>query len=216
MRNPKNLNNNLKNLSLKRRREEERDMEGFEIRSRMLVRDIMSSPVITINEDSTVDEAARLMRDHNIGCVIVTTKDGKPIGMITERDLAIRVIAENIQPGKITAKEIMSAPLRTIDADKTINEAAREMNRLNIRRLGVMYRGRLVGVISSKDILSVTPELIEIIQEKVKITTTEGTEESLPLAGYCDNCGEWSDNLREANGSYLCEDCYAEIAGVEY
>jgi len=191
-------------------------MEGFEIRSKMLVRDIMSSPVITIDEDSTVDKAARLMRDNRIGCVIVTTKDGKPIGMITERDLAIRVIAENIQPSKVTAKDIMSSPLRTIDADKTINEAAREMNRLNIRRLAVMYRGRLVGIISSKDILSVTPELIEIIQEKAKITSTEETEESLPLAGYCDNCGEWSDNLREANGSYLCEDCYAEMTGGEY
>lgn len=191
-------------------------MEGFEIRSKMLVRDIMSSPVITIDEDSTVDKAARLMRDNNIGCVVVTTKDEKPVGMITERDLVIRVIAENIQPNKITAGEIMSSPLRTIDADKTINEAARKMNRLNIRRLAVMYKGRLVGIISSKDILSVTPELIEIIQEKARITATEEAEESLPLAGYCDNCGEWSDNLREANGNYLCENCYAEIISEEY
>ncbi|MEM2091840.1 MAG: CBS domain-containing protein [Candidatus Bathyarchaeia archaeon] len=192
-------------------------MSGFEIRSSLLVKDVMSSPVITVNEDATADEAARLMRDNNIGCVIVSTRDDKPIGIITERDLVIRVVAENIQPSKITAKEIMSAPLKTIEADKTISEAAREMNRLNIRRLAVMYKGQLVGIISSKDILSVTPELIEIIQERARISGGEEVEERVPLAGYCDNCGEWSDNLKEADGSYLCEDCYIErTRTIEY
>jgi CBS domain-containing protein len=139
-------------------------MAELGIRSRMLVKDIMTSLVITVREDSTADEAARLMRDNDIGCVIVTTKDDKPIGIITERDIVVRVVAENTQPSKAAVKEIMSAPLITIDADRTISEAAREMNRQNIRRLAVMHRGRLVGIISSKDILSVTPELIEIIQ----------------------------------------------------
>lgn len=191
-------------------------MAAFEIRSRMLVKDVMTSPVVTVDENSSADEAARLMRDNNIGCVIVSTRDGKPIGMITERDLVIRVVAENIQPNKVMAKDIMSAPLITINADKTISEAAREMNRHNIRRLAVMYKGQLVGIISSKDILSVTPELIEIIQERAKISAGEEIEESLPLAGYCDNCGAWSDNLRETDGNYLCEDCYAEITRAEY
>ncbi|MEM1507178.1 MAG: CBS domain-containing protein [Candidatus Bathyarchaeia archaeon] len=185
-------------------------MDGLEIRSRMLVKDVMTSPVITVKENSRADEAAKLMRDNNIGCVIVSTEDGKPIGIITERDLVIRVVAEDIQPSNVTAREIMSTPLITIDADKTINEAAKEMNRHNIRRLAVMYKGQLVGIISSKDILSVTPELIEIIQEKAKISAGGEIEESLPLAGYCDNCGAWSDNLREADGIYLCEDCYSE------
>lgn len=191
-------------------------MAAFEIRSRMLVKDVMTSPVVTVDENSSADEAARLMRDNNIGCVIVSTRDGKPIGMITERDLVIRVVAENIQPNRVMAKDIMSAPLITINADKTISEAAREMNRHNIRRLAVMYKGQLVGIISSKDILSVTPELIEIIQERAKIAAGEEIEESLPLAGYCDNCGAWSDNLRETDGNYLCEDCYAEITQAEY
>ncbi|MEM1606873.1 MAG: CBS domain-containing protein [Candidatus Bathyarchaeia archaeon] len=191
-------------------------MAGLEIRSRMLVKDVMTSPVITVREDSRADEAARLMRDNNIGCVIVSTEDGKPIGIITERDLVIRVVAEDIQPSKVSAREIMSTPLITIDADRTISEAAREMNRHNIRRLAVMYKGNLVGIISSKDILSITPELIEILQEKAKIAASGEVEESLPLAGYCDNCGSWSDNLREVDGIYLCEDCYSERRQSEY
>ena len=188
----------------------------FGLRSKMLVKDVMTSPVITVRGDSTVDKAAKLMRDNDIGCVIVTAENDKPVGIITDRDIVVRVVAEDIQPSKIKAKKIMSTPLITIDADKTINEAAREMNRRDVRRLAVMYRGRLVGIISSKDIISVTPELMEIMQERAKMTASEESEEQPLLTGYCDNCGGWSDRLKEVNGSYLCENCYAEMAETEH
>ena len=83
------------------------------------------------------------------------------------------------------------------------------MSRLNIRRLGVMYKGKLVGLISSRDILSVMPELIEILVEKARI---EGEiPESPPMAGYCDNCGRWSDDLKEVEGRFLCKECRIEL-----
>jgi signal-transduction protein with cAMP-binding, CBS, and nucleotidyltransferase domain len=114
------------------------------------------------------------------------------------------------------AKEVMTSPLMTIEPDVTINEAARRMSRLNIRRLGVIYKGQIIGLISSKDILSVMPELIETIQEKALIEgenrAQEATEEeTTPLAGYCDNCESWSDDLKEVNGDFLCEECRAEL-----
>jgi len=186
-------------------------MDGLDLGSRLLVRDVMSSPVITISEDASAQEAAKLMKESDIGCIIVSTKDGKPVGIITEKDIVTRVVAENIRPSEITAKEIMSTPLITIDAEKTISEAAREMNRYDVRRLAVMYKGQLVGIITSEDILSVTPELIEIIQERAKISASEESEEKLSLAGYCDYCGAWSDSLKEVNGAYVCEDCYVEM-----
>ncbi|MEM1514796.1 MAG: CBS domain-containing protein [Candidatus Bathyarchaeia archaeon] len=185
-------------------------IDDFGIRSRFLVKDVMSSPVITVSEEASAHDAAKLMRDNNIGCVIVSTKDGKPVGIITEKDLVTRIVAENIRPSEITAKEVMSAPLITIDAEKTISEAAKEMNHYDVRRLAVMYKGNLVGIITSEDILSVTPELIEIIQERAKISTSEEHEEKLSLAGYCDYCGAWSDNLKDIDGAYICEDCYVE------
>ena len=188
-------------------------MAELGIRSRMLVKDVMSSPAITVFEDETVHKVAQLMDRHNIGCVIVSTREEKPIGIITEKDIVVRVVAKDFQPSKIMAKEIMTSPLITIDPDETINEAARRMSRLNIRRLGVMYKGSLVGIISSKDILAVTPELIEIIQEKARIESQSSSEEVeyTPLAGYCDRCGAWSDDLKEVEGQFLCEDCRAEL-----
>lgn len=185
----------------------------------MLVKDVMSSPVITIDEEATANQAAGLMDRHGLGCLIVTSKDGKPLGIITERDLVRRVLAKNIKPDSLKAKEVMTSPLITIEPGEKISEVARRMSRLNIRRLGVMYKGQLVGVLSSKDVLGVMPELIEIIQEQALLEgenrAQEAGEESTPLAGYCDSCGGWSDNLKESNGDFLCEDCVAELGSEE-
>ena len=189
-------------------------MAEMGIRARMLVKDVMSSPVITVGEDATVDKAAQLMADGHIGCILVTSKEGKPLGIITESDFVTRVLAKNIQPNKLTAKEVMTSPLITIDPDETLSEAARRMSQLNVRRLGVMYKGDLVGIISSKDILGIMPELIEIIQERARIeggTAAEEAQEAGPLAGYCDQCGRWSDALAEVEGNFLCEECQIEL-----
>jgi len=194
-------------------------MSEIGLRSRMLVKDVMSSPVVTIEENAPVNEVAELMDKHGLGCVIVTSKEGKPIGIITERDLVARVLAKNAMPSSVKAGEVMTSPLITIEPDETIHEAARRMSRLNIRRLGVVYKGQLVGLLSSKDILAVVPELIETIQERALIEgenrAQEAPEETSPLAGYCDRCGGWSDNLNEVDGEFLCEDCKAELEEEE-
>jgi len=183
----------------------------------MLVKDVMTSPVITIGETGNVQKVAQLMDKNDVGCVIVTSKEGKPVGIITERDLITRVLSKNTMPSGVNAKKVMTSPLLTIDPDETLTEAARKMSRLNVRRLGVIYKGNLVGLISSKDILAVTPELLEIIQEKAKIdkepAPEEETLEPRPLAGYCDHCGLWSDALKELEGQLLCEECQTELHG---
>jgi CBS domain-containing protein len=193
-------------------------MAALEIRSRMLVKDVMTSQVVTVTWEEPVSKVAQLLDKHEIGCVIVRTADEKPIGIITETDIVKRVVAQDIKPSEIAAKEIMSAPVITINSDQTISEAARRMSQNNIRRLAVMHKGNLAGIISSKDILAVTPELIEIIQEQARIENQNMTEEeeTPPSAGYCDNCEVWSENLKEYEGSFLCEDCLTEIAHSEY
>ncbi len=199
--------------------EDGRLMAAIEIRSRMLVKDVMTSPVITVNENEPVSKVAQLMAKHKIGCVIVSARTSKPVGMITERDLAERVVAKDIKPSKVTAREVMSTPLTTIDSDMVISDAARRMSLQNIRRLVVMHKGELAGIISSKDILAVTPELIEIIQEKARIENLKvagETEEAPPSAGYCDSCGIWSDDLREVEGIFVCEECRIELTRSEY
>lgn len=190
-------------------------MSDIGLRTKMVVKDIMSSPVVTLNEDETSNKVANLMDENDLGCVIISNRTGKPVGIITERDLVIRVLAKNLAPDAIKAKEIMTSPLVTITPEATISEAARRMSRLDIRRLGVIYKDNLVGVISSKDILGVMPELIEIIQERTRLEDAEQAEETedeeKPLSGYCDRCGVFSENLKAVDGQNLCEDCRIEL-----
>jgi len=191
-------------------------MSEIGLRTRMLVKDVMTSPVVTTEEEAPSNKVALLMDENDVGCVVVTNKDGKPLGIITERDLVIRVLTKNLKPDAMDAREIMTSPLVTIEPEATINEAAQRMSRLDIRRLGVLYKGNLVGIISSKDILNVMPELIEIIQERNRIESAQGPEETgeveeTPLSGYCDRCGVYSENLKDVNGQNLCEDCRIEL-----
>jgi CBS domain-containing protein len=190
-------------------------MAEIGLRARMLVKDVMTSPAVTVSEDTAVDKTAQIMGGDRLGCIIVTTKKGKALGIITESDLVRRVLAKNILPSKLTAREVMSAPLITVEPDEPITETARRMSRLDVRRLGVIYRGNLLGIISSKDILAVTPELIENMQEKARIEREKEMEEevleSAPLAGYCEQCGIWSDDLHEVEGTFLCEECRMEL-----
>lgn len=187
-------------------------MADIGIRPKMLVKDIMTSPVVTIGENDTIYKAAQLMDKHDVGCIIVTSKEGKPVGILTERDLVARVLTKNTLPSRIKAGKVMTSPLITINPDETLQEAARKMSKLNIRRLGVVYKGHLEGIISSKDILAVTPELLEMIQERANIEKEPVTEEEAqPLAGYCDHCGRWSDALKEVEGMLLCEECQTEM-----
>ena len=194
-------------------------MSEIGLRPRMLVKDVMTSPVITIDEEDTVQEAAQLMDKNDVGCIIVVDKEEKPTGIITERDMIARVLSKNTLPSKVKAKKVMTSPLLTIDPDESLTDAARKMSRLNVRRLGVMYKGNLAGLISSKDILAVTPELIEIIQERAKIEKEPAPEEEEPapvaLEGYCDHCGRWSEALKEIDGRLLCDECQIELKGEQ-
>lgn len=188
-------------------------MSEFGLRTKMLVKDVMSSPVITADEEETTNKIAESMDTEGLGAVIVTNKEGKPIGIITERDLVIRVIAKNHIPNQIKAKEIMTTPLVTIEPEAAITDAARRMNRLDIRRLGVFYKGNLVGIVSDKDLLGVMPELIEIMQEHTLIEGSAAAMEleEAPQSGYCDRCEAYSESLKEHNGQNLCDECRIEL-----
>jgi len=184
----------------------------------MIVKDVMTSPVVTIAETATANKVAELMLDNKVGCVIVVDKMGNAIGIVTERDLVVRVLAKNLAPSDARAKNFMTCPLVTVEPEANVTDAARMMSKQNIRRLGVLYRAKLVGIVSSKDILDVMPELLEIMQERTRIEgaggpeATEGAEEA-PLSGYCDRCGVYSENLKDVNGQNLCEDCRVEVEG---
>jgi CBS domain-containing protein len=181
---------------------------GFQpvVRTRVFVREIMNSPVISSDPEENVRTLAEKMTSARVGSVVVLDHE-LPVGIVTDGDIVSKVVSKDLVPSSKKAREIMSAPLRMIESEKEIIEAAREMRSSRIKRLGVSYKKRLVGIISMSDIIAVTPELFDIISEKTKILTSQGTRQPSFLAGYCDQCSEWSDGLVEIDDRFLCEEC---------
>jgi CBS domain-containing protein len=112
-----------------------------------LVRELMAEPVVTVTADATLTEAARMMRDADIGDVIVVKKT-KPVGMLTDRDIVVRGVAENRTPGTVTAGEICTTDVVSVAPDAEISQAIALMRRAAVRRLPVTEMGELVGVVS--------------------------------------------------------------------
>jgi CBS domain-containing protein len=179
------------------------------------VEDVMSSPVITIKENDSVLEAAKLMKKHAIGCVVVVDKTGTPKGLITERDVVRRVSALDLLPSKVQAGKSMTKPPGIIEASAHVTDAAKKMHEMKIRRLIVLQGGKLKGIITSNDIVDITPALIDVMAEKSQIAPVQRVRESAPLSGYCDRCGSWADELKSQDGQFLCDDCYSETEQPE-
>lgn len=174
------------------------------------VSDVMKTPVVTIDENKPVSYAAKLMVEKNIGSVVVTDALNKPVGIITDGDIVRRVAAKNILPSKVKSKDVMSKPIATISPQATISEAIGRMRSLGVKRLVVMDKGEVVGIISSLEILNITPKILEVILEKVKLGILTPKGGNVPLTGYCESCGQWSEVLFETNGKFVCEECISE------
>ena len=184
----------------------------------LLVRDVMVSPVITVREDDTIDKVAEIMDKHGVGSVIVASSNGEPVGVITARDIVRKVVARGLEPSRVKAADVMSSPIIEIGADEDVREAARKMARFDVRRLIVKHKGKMVGIVTSKDLLSILPSLIDVVLEKCRaglVAPAEEEREEVPIAGYCDICGRWSDTLMEVDGQFLCEECRAELGRGE-
>ncbi|MDW8076034.1 MAG: CBS domain-containing protein [Nitrososphaerota archaeon] len=173
------------------------------------VKDIMSSPVIDADVEETAEDVANKMVRYDIGSVVVT-ENGFPVGIITKRDLVYKVVAKNLKPNEVKAKDIMSSPIHVVNPDDLIDNALREMNKLKINYLAVVHKDKLVGIISTTDILQVTPEILDIVREKMKMGKVKVSSETY-TEGFCDACGEWSDMLLRIDDQYLCEDCRMEL-----
>ena len=116
-----------------------------------LVRDIMVHNVITIEHDKTAKEVALLMAEKGISSLVVV-KDGSPIGLVTERDLARKVSTTDKKSSDVSLSEIMSSNFRWVEPMTPIEDAVQKMLNKNIRRLLVLDNGKLSGIITETDL----------------------------------------------------------------
>jgi CBS domain-containing protein len=140
--------------------------------SGLLVRDVMSKNVKTVRPNSTINEVVRKMNKFEIGSIIVADNE-KPVGIITERDILRRVLEVTVASEAMKAKEIMSSPILTIDSQATTEEAATLMNSKRIKKLPVLEDRKLIGIVTSTDIVRNEPRLVETLSKMMWKTAKE-------------------------------------------
>jgi len=131
------------------------------------VRDALTADPRSVGKSVSVVEAARLMREQDIGSLPITD-DEKLVGMITDRDITMRVVAEAADPKVTSVEDVYSQDLVSVEPDNDLGDALRLMARHHVRRLPVVENGRLVGIVAQADIALrenelATGELVEAI-----------------------------------------------------
>ena len=121
-------------------------------------RDIMTPDATCAGADETLVEAARKMRDLDVGALPICGSDDRLAGMITDRDIAIRAVAEGKDPGTVKVSELADGKPVTIGADDSVEEALSTMRKHGVRRLPVIDGQRLVGMVSQADVAKNLPE----------------------------------------------------------
>ncbi len=168
-----------------------------------LVKDVMRKDIKTVETEASIKEAARIMRDARVGSVVAVSKE-KIAGIVTAKDIVYKHVATNAGS---RVKDIMSTRLITANLTETIEQASRQMVKEGVERLLVFDHEKLVGIVSSSDILKVEPALVEILLERMKIGGGPSPEPA--DINVCESCGNYSDDIEEAQGIYKCRSCRA-------
>jgi len=175
----------------------------------ILVKDVMRKKVVTIDGDKSTKQAGELMSKTRKGSIIVTRKN-KPVGIISDSDLIKRIVAKNLSASKIKIKNAMSKPLITIKPEDKILEAVKKMKKSNIHRLPVVVDGKIVGMVSLTDIARTSPEMVDLLEYRLKMKETPFAIKEKFTSGICDSCGNYSEDLTNTDDQWLCEDCREE------
>jgi CBS domain-containing protein len=128
------------------------------------IEDVMIREVITLDEAATVKEAAEIMNKFEIGSLIIVSR-GKAVGIVTERDLLKRVVAEARDARNTKVKEILTTPLVVVEPNMNLEEAVKQMFQMKIKKLPVVDGKRLVGLVSLTDIARFHPPMIKLLRQ---------------------------------------------------
>lgn len=171
------------------------------------VKEIMKRNVITVDPDLSVSDVAKIMTNNRIGSVVVLDKKMKPVDIVTDDDI-VGLIAAGKNPRKTKVKDIPTKRrLVSTLPDDDVLKVTKIMIKSGVKRLPVIKNGELQGIVSDKEILLTTPELLDIMSEKLRTRVEMVAQPDQEISGICENCESYSDELKNVGGRWLCEDC---------
>lgn len=182
------------------------------------VSDVMTREPYTANPDTSLLDCARIMIRKKVGSLpIVNNKN--LVGFISQRDILWTLVKKpTAELSKIKAKDLSPKKIATLKPDTTLDEAIKKMNSLKFDRFPVVMDKKLLGIVTSKDILNFHPEVYPELEELAKIREEEEKlnrikkvkEDVVVIDGICEECGE-RDSLYRVHGMLVCESCRDSI-----
>ncbi|MFA4877902.1 MAG: CBS domain-containing protein [Methanoregula sp.] len=173
--------------------------------TRVPLKEIMRHDPTTISSGATVAKAAAAMCHDDVGSCIVLNHN-LPVGIITEQDINCKVVAKDLKPSTVHVNEVMSTPLITVSAEKTVGDAAHMMVKHKVRRLPVIDdTKKVIGIVTVRDLLTVSNEVNELLTDLIEINREEIVEQ-----GMCSRCSQMSDDLKRVDSILLCPRCREE------
>jgi len=176
------------------------------------VGDLMTRNFISTSPDSNLRECAKMMVKKRVGSLIIKEKD-KLRGILTEKDIIWAIVKKSTKALKdIRAKDLMKRKVVTIKPGADVTDAMQKFKKKKIRRLPVVENGKLIGMLTTKDILRIDPGLFQIIAETIKIKEETKKLNRSDIAasrkqGICEECGEY-EILYSDGAQLLCDTCY--------
>ena len=186
-------------------------INSFFMKTGYKVYDCMTTKPVSVNSDTSLQQCAKIMAKNHVGALVI--KDNhKSIGLITEQDIVRKVIGKGINPVSKKVREFMETKLKTISSNADIYDALIIMRDSNIRHLPVVDSGKMVGLLTLKDVLKIEPSLFELLVEKfeLKEEKRKPIDRIIQTEAICQNCGAYSEDIRKVKGMLLCERCAKE------
>jgi CBS domain containing-hemolysin-like protein len=174
------------------------------------VRDIMISPAITVSSDVTVKKALNILVEEEEPVAIVTDDRNEYIGYIDVFTLLKQMLNRR---GRSKVRRFIKRPLPVVKANKKVIDIMRMFTSRQISMIAVIYKGRIMGYITTREMIRILPEIIDSMMTTTQFEEKPFFKTKVSLMGYCDRCGAWSDRLVEVDGNYYCPDCIADLFG---
>jgi predicted transcriptional regulator len=165
----------------------------------------MTSEVVLARPDMTVAEAARLMNIFRIGGLPVV-EDAKLVGMLTERDIMKNVVAANKKASEVLVGNVMTNPPKVVGTlDEPLTSLATKISKVDVTRIPIIDKdGKVVGIVTNRDVLKYSTEYLEVLMEQAKIKGD--LKQDYSAYGKCELCGE-AGHLMFKDNRFVCDNC---------
>jgi len=181
---------------------------GLRMKTGIKVCDAMTEQPITISKSKTLKDCAKVMAEHHVGALVIKEGDSL-MGIVTEQDIVRKAVVKALDTSKTKVEEIMCTDLVTVEPHMDIFEAMMIMRDKNLRHLPVVSDNKMLGLLTSKDILKIEPQLFDLLVDTIELKEEERKPINNPdeQEGICNKCGEYSENLALKDEVMVCDKC---------